>query len=179
MDFAKSLKGICQRGDFELLKKLYLKGKIIRNDVVRVDECELTLFECASLYGHLQICKWLYYTFEITKEDAMLNDYCSFNVSCLHGQLNVCKWMQKKFRFTKEEIISISDGGLLEDICEQFICEENYPESFFEIFSYLSNTFGFTTEDVTHFIHKIPQTRRERFLECFTPIGLLTKPAKF
>ena len=179
MDFAKSLEGICQRDDFELLKKLYLKGNFIRDDVVRVDEDVLTLFESASLYGHLQICKWLYYTFEITKEDAMLNDYCSFNVACLHGQLNICKWMQKKFCFTKKELISICDGRFLKDICKEFLYEENYAECFFEIFSYLSNTFGFTVQDVTHFINKIPKTKRERFLECFTPIGSFTKPAKF
>ena len=160
---------ICEKGDLELLKKLHSEGKIFKHDAVRVDKNEPTLFESAGRHGQFKICKWLYYTFQITKEDAMFNDNYLFETTCFYSHLEVCKWLQKKFRFTKEELIPISNGRFFRGIC---------VDSSIEIITYLRNTFGFTMDDTKSFIDQISEKQKEKLSECLTPIGSLTKPAK-
>jgi hypothetical protein len=162
------LENICKSGDLESLKELHLEGKISKNDVLRIDEDGITLFEWVVAYGHFEICKYFYYTFQITKEDVSLNNYFIFDTACFMNHLNICVWLQKKFKFTKEELI-LNNNKLFKQIC---------LDSPIEIITYLNKTFGFTMEDTHNFIHLISEKRKEELLECLTPIGSLIKPAK-
>jgi hypothetical protein len=186
---AKSLENICARGDLELLKKLYSEGKISKHNVVRVDKNNLTLFESAGKHGQLKICKWLYYTFQITKKDAMFNDNFLFTTTCSYNHLEISKWLQKKFQFTKEEITvktifcAACQCGFLEicewlyftfqltkkeiEDCNNSALKRACHNKHYNIISFLCNTCGFTIEDTNGFLHWFYPENQKKILQMF------------
>ena len=160
---------ICFDGNFELIKKLYLEGKINKEFVVNsyINNGYLNLFQISATANHLELCKWLHETFQITKEEAVVDENFAFEVACVEGNLEIVKWLQETFAFTKEEVSHNNNYAL----------ELAFYYDHFEIVYFLRDIYGFVKEDTNVFIDQIPEEDREKLFECLTPVGSFTKGA--
>jgi hypothetical protein len=133
-----------------------------------IEHNDFYLFRYSCLKGKLEICQWLYKTFQITREKALICNNDAFNVACEKGHLNVCQWLHETFQITKEEVV------LNNNYAFWFACSNNH----YHIISFLCNTFVIIEEDVKDIIEKYFQKKQEKILDCLTPFGSFTKPVK-
>ena len=150
----------CKTGDLDALKELFLEKKLNYESVSFYNHQQ---FETACKYGHLNVCKWLYNTFNL--QDKIYTPHCS----CFFYHYDVCQWLCKKYMISKQNLIDV--------ICYDFQCalKENLN---IELFRYLFNYVCLTEDDVSSFISNFTEKEKKVITYCLTPIGLLTKPVE-
>jgi hypothetical protein len=123
--------------DSEELRVLRICESCIRNkylDVIKLLCSKLNEFKrllssgswfaniCA--YGGLEMVKWVYTEFKLTREKCMLDDNCAFRNACWNGELEVAKWLYTEFKMTREECMMKNNDAF------RFACENIYPGSY-------------------------------------------------
>jgi hypothetical protein len=153
------------KGDLELLMELFSEGRTFqRSDVIG-------LFKEAVRYGHLKICKWLYLSFKITKNELIYdkNEVTTrddvFIKVCRGGNLEVCEWLQETFQFTKNEIFNVRN-----------IHAASFYYNNYHIILFLCNTFGITESEMKEITRNSSEEEKEKILQCL--IGSFTKRAE-
>lgn len=95
------------------------------------------VFTDAAEEGQLEVCKWLYSIYNISKKDINMcnNDalYCAAN----RGHLEVCKWLHKTYKLTKEDATKHSNAAFI------WAAEKGH----LEVCKWLYATFNLTIED--------------------------------
>ena len=166
MSDLQNFKFLIESGNLEELKNLYKKGILTRE--VAIEQNENLLFGYACYEGKLEICKWLYKTFKITKEEV--SEYCNspFQYAVCGGKLEVCQWLHETFYITKEEIMSDYNYTFF------YACENDH----YNIISFLCNTLGITEDYVKNVIKHYSEEKQEKILDCLVPLGSFSKSAK-
>jgi hypothetical protein len=158
---------MCSFENLEELINLYDNGILTRKMV----EQDCFALSSACNYGNLEVCKWLYKTFQITKKEALLYNSYVFQQTCGKGHLEVCQWLCETFQITKKEATLNNNRAFW------WACYNDH----YHIISFLCNTFGITDvteEDVKNIIEEYPEEKQEKILDCLTPFGSFTKPVK-
>lgn len=100
-------------------------------------------FYRAAIEGRLEVCKWLYKFFGLTKKDATEDDNQAFTFAARDGHLEVCKWIHSVFNLTKKNVISKHSYAFDWAVCCGHL----------EVCKWLMNTFNLTREDInTHIL---------------------------
>jgi hypothetical protein len=165
-DYYNMSKDLIKSGNLKELKILYKNGILTREVVEKQNYNFALLYACE--YGHLNVCKWLYGTFQITKKEASIYDNLAFQNACENGHLEVCQWLYETFQITKEEIMLNYNYSFC-----YACCNEHY-----HIISFLCNTFCITEDDVKNIIKEYPKEEQKKIIKYFIPFGSFTKPAK-
>jgi hypothetical protein len=124
--------------------------------------------ETACKYGHLEIIKWLFLTFQLTINDISLNNNECFVLACKEGHYNVVEWLGLHFDIDKEIVLNP----------RTFIVEELSLLERFDIIQFLFNFFGVTEMDVEKIIYGIHLSKREKLIDCITLYGSSVKPVE-
>jgi hypothetical protein len=122
--------------------------------------------------GDLENLKKLF-SEEKLKRNIIFSSYynCAFDCAYKGGHFDVCKYLILKFDITKEEIYVYKDYYLRTAFNREF-----YNDNL-EYIIFLIEEFGITEEDIAEYMTEISEERRKKILECFTPLGSLTKSA--
>jgi hypothetical protein len=147
------------------LINLYENGTLKRN---AIEHNNFYLFRYACFNKKLEICQWLYEKFQITKKEALIYGNSAFQLTCGKGHLEVCQWLYETYHITKKEAMSYNN------LAFQWACNNNH----YHIISFLCNAFGIMEEEVKDIIEEYSKEKQEKILDCLTPFGSFTKPAK-
>ena len=60
-------------------------------------------FRWNCYYGYLAIAKWLHRTYQISKDEAKMDNNWAFRSACENGHLNVAKWLKRSFQISNDE----------------------------------------------------------------------------
>jgi hypothetical protein len=161
-----ALEGYFSEGLLRKLKKLFKRGNLTKNTAIINNNWG---FCVACARGQIETCKWLNETFELNKSDAQSYNNYSLRSACRNGHMNVCEWLVLTFHYKKEDFII--ENKSFYDAC--FYDARIYED--FKYLSYLRDMFDFNVGDIESFMNEIPEEKREKIIECLTPIGLLTK----
>ena len=159
----QSLISIIYQGNLDLLKELYKNENLKREDIILNH-----VFHFACQCGYLEICKWFFETFEITKKEASKDNNIAFRWACDYGRLDVCKWLCNTFTLTKKEFNEIKT-----QLFQSAIGTQKYNILFF-----LFETFKLTEEDIENVTYTLTEGEKEILMMCLTPLGSYAKPAK-
>jgi hypothetical protein len=75
-----------------------------------IEKNKFGLFRYACFEEKLNICKWLYETFQINKEKALYNNLV-FRWACQYNKLEICQWLYETFQITKEEALMYDNSA--------------------------------------------------------------------
>ena len=67
--------------------------------------------------GHLEVAKWLTSHFDLTPDNARVNNNHSFHYSCVNGHLEVARWLTSHFDLTRDDT-HVDYNYILRDSCK-------------------------------------------------------------
>jgi hypothetical protein len=102
MDF-NPVQTFCERGDLENIKKLFLEKKLTKKIIFSYD-FNYRPFDLAYAKGHLNVCKFLIFNFNITKKDIFAyKDYYLITTLELYNLQHVI-FLIEEFGITEEDV---------------------------------------------------------------------------
>ena len=116
----------------ELNKTFRCKTILFKNRKENSETIKQFRWGCKN--GHLEVCKWLESTFNLTTEDIRSKNNYALQLSCWNGHLEVCKWLVSTFNLTTKDARSKNNYALL------WACYFGH----LEVCKWLEETFGIT-----------------------------------
>ena len=114
---------LCYDGSLHELIKIHDRFEWSHKDVRSVDN---RAFGCACAFGHLEVAKWLYETFQLNVTASCSKEI--FSNACGRGQLDVAKWLYTVFHYSVDDVRS-NDNDIFsspldnrhEDVCDWLV----------------------------------------------------------